>query len=74
MPSRTLKTSAPGEQLSVSVTVEHPELGRFFAAVLNLRRSAGPQLPNESAGLRILCRYRLALSAPSHASPQLATV
>ena len=40
----------------MSVSVTHPELGRFFAATLNMRRSAVPQLANESAGLRILWR------------------
>ena len=40
----------------MSVAVDHPDLGNFFTAVLNLQRSSVPQLANESAGLRILWR------------------
>ena len=57
---RTLHSNEPGEQLSVSVSVKHPELGSFFAATLNMRRSAMPQLANESAGLRVLWRCAVA--------------
>ena len=45
----------------MSVAVDHPDLGKFFAAMLHMRRSQEPQLANESAGLRVLWRYGLVL-------------
>ena len=36
----TLHASAPAERLALSVSCEHPELGRFFDASLAARRVA----------------------------------
>lgn len=44
------------ERLSMTVTVEHPHMGQFFAVLLKMRRSSALRSPSESAGLRILLR------------------
>ena len=53
---RTLRANEPGKQLSISVTVKHPQLGQFFAVMLKMGLSSVPEVPSERAGLRILLR------------------
>jgi len=41
----TMKATAPGESMHVSVAVKHPELGAFFVATLDLQAVAPPTDP-----------------------------
>lgn len=53
-----LKTIDPGEKISLSVTVTHPEYGAYFDAYLTGRVcSKHPTLRNEEASLETLWRY-----------------
>lgn len=34
----TIKTKAPGDNLSVAISIQHPELGNYFTATLNAKK------------------------------------
>jgi DUF1365 family protein len=53
-----LRTTEPGKNIHVSVSITHPEKGNYFFAVIrgSVDRNA-PNLPNEEAGLGVLLKY-----------------
>lgn len=63
----SIKASAPGDNLYVAISVQHPKLGDYFSATLKLKR-VSPSLGSDHSSFFYLMPHKVAIWIYWHVS------